>query len=105
MINFSVARRRRELGIRIALGAIRARLFSLVLHESLLLTGVGLGTGWLLGAAAASVVAHELVGVSPWDPATAFISSFVILASSIAATFIPARRAAASDPRIAVRTE
>lgn len=105
IMNYSIARRTRDMGIRMALGATRKRLFTLVLREALVLTSVGLAIGWLLGVAAALVVAHELVGVSPLDFLAAFSSSLIILASCCVASYLPARRASRVDPLVAVRFE
>jgi putative ABC transport system permease protein len=105
VMNYSITRRTREMGIRMALGATRGRLFVHVLREAFLLTIAGLLVGWLLGVAAALVVAHELVGVSPVDFWTACGAFLAIMASCGVASFLPARRASRVDPMIAVRFE
>jgi predicted permease len=105
VMSYSIARRTREMGIRMALGASRVRLLTLVLREASLLIAVGLTTGWLLGVAAAFIVAHELIGVKPFDPISAGFSSAVIVATGILASYLPARRAANVDPLVAVRFE
>jgi len=102
--SYSVTRRTREMGIRIALGATPSRVFKLVLKEAAILLSVGLGTGWLLGVGAGRLIAHELV-VAPSDPLTAIVCSAMILITGLAASYIPARRAAHVDPMVALRFE
>jgi len=104
VMNYSVARRTREMGIRRALGATPNRVFELVLKESAVLIAVGLGTGWLLGVGAGGLIAHEFV-VAPSNPLTAVVCSATILITGLAASYIPARRAARIDPMVALRFE
>ncbi len=94
VMSYSVTRRTREMGIRIALGAAPSQIFKLVLKEASMLMFVGLGTGWLLGVGAGHLIAHELV-VAPSDPLTAIVCSATIIITGLAASYIPARRAAA----------
>jgi putative ABC transport system permease protein len=104
VMSYSVTRRTREMGIRVALGATPSCIFTLVLKEAALLMAVGLGTGWLFGVGAGRLVAHELV-VAPSDPITAVVCSSVILITGLIASYLPAHRAARVDPMIAVRFE
>jgi putative ABC transport system permease protein len=104
IMSYSVTRRTREMGIRMALGAAPSQIFKLVLKEASILMFVGLGTGWLLGVGAGHLIAHELV-VAPSDPLTAIACSAMILITGLAASFIPARRAARVNPMIALRFE
>jgi putative ABC transport system permease protein len=105
VLSYWVARRQREMGIRQALGAARGDLLRLVL-------GQGMGTvaiGLLLGIAGALAVARwiesELYATSGRDPATLILASCAILATSLVASAIPARRAARIDPQEALRAD
>ncbi|MFZ0818530.1 MAG: ABC transporter permease [Candidatus Acidiferrales bacterium] len=104
VMSYSVTRRTREMGIRMALGATPSRVFKLVLKEASILMVVGLGTGWLLGVGAGHLIAHELV-VAPSDPLTAIACSAMILITGLAASYVPARRAAHVNPMVALRHE
>ena len=104
VMSYSVTRRTREMGIRMALGATPRQVFKLVLKEAAILMAVGLGTGWLLGVGAGRLIAHELV-VAPADPLTATVCSVMILITGLAASYIPARRAAHVNPMVALRFE
>jgi putative ABC transport system permease protein len=105
VISYAVSQRTRELGIRIALGASRSGIISLVVVQGMLLTATGVGVGlaasyWLTG-----LIAKLLFGVPSIDPLTFGGVAVVLLGVAAAATFIPARRAALVDPIIAMRTE
>ena len=104
VMSYSVTRRTREMGIRMALGAAPSQIFKLVLKEASILMFVGLGTGWLLGVGAGHLIAHELV-VAPSDSLTAIACSAIILITGLAASYIPARRAAHVNPMVALRFE
>jgi predicted permease len=100
---FSMARRTRELGIRMALGAERAQVFSLVIREGLALVGCGLLLGLALAAASARFVERFLYGVRPVDPLTFAVTPVVLLGVALLACVVPARRATAVDPMLALR--
>jgi predicted permease len=102
---YSVSRRTREIGVRMALGAHPGGVLRLVMRQGAALVALGLAVGAALAAAAARVLAGVLYGVTPLDaPAWAF--ALVVLAgAAAAATFIPARRAMRIDPMHALRTE
>jgi ABC-type antimicrobial peptide transport system permease subunit len=102
---FASRRRSREFGVRIALGASSRQLVSSVISESFRLTALGLVIGFALSAAVGTVLARVLYGVTPTDPVT-FASVFVLLAgASLLASYLPARRAASTDPMVVLRTE
>ena len=105
VMSYMIARRRKEIGIRMALGADRRRVVQLVLEEALLLVAVGLAVGVGLSLWAAQAAEKLLFGVQPRDPM--WLGGAVILLSAIAmlAGYIPARRAAAGDPASAVRVD
>ncbi|MBW8870379.1 MAG: FtsX-like permease family protein, partial [Acidobacteriales bacterium] len=102
---YSVAQRTNEIGIRLALGAQPAQVRRMVLREStgLTLTGIVVGVGGAL--ACTRLVQSMLYGVKPNDPATIAAGVAVLVAVALAATWIPARRAAAVQPMQALRHE
>jgi predicted permease len=105
VVAFDARRRSREFGVRIALGASSRQLISSVMSETSRLTALGLVIGFALSVAVGVVMARVLYGVTPTDPAT-FISVFVLLAgASLLASYLPARRAARTDPMVVLRTE
>jgi predicted permease len=102
---FLVARRARELGIRLTLGAQPAFVTWLVMREVLLLLVAGLAIGIPAAYAASRYVAGQLYGVPPHDPTVVGLTVTLLTAVSTAAGFIPARRAARIDPILALRAE
>ena len=98
-----VAERRRELGVRVALGARPANLRSLVLRDASLTVGLGLAIGLPAAFAASQVTSAFLFGVSPTAPHVFIVASAVLAAAALAATFLPARRASRTDPMLALR--
>ncbi len=102
---FVVARRRKEMGLRLALGADPAGVIWLVMKEVLVLLAIGLAIGVPAALGLGRLVSSQLYAVQPGDPWMA-ISTIVILALvSAAAGFIPARRASLVDPNLALRYE
>ncbi len=105
VIAYSVSRRTREIGIRMALGADANKVARLVLRQGMALTLTGVGIGVVLALLASQAIQSQLVGVSPRDPAV-FISIPLLLAAiSLLACYVPARRAARVDPIRALRQE
>ncbi len=105
VINYSVSQRRQELGVRVALGATRGEIYRLVLTDAMKLTAAGLALGVIATLPAARLIAKLLYGVTPGDPATYGAIVALLLGVGIAATLLPARRAARVDPVIALRAE
>jgi putative ABC transport system permease protein len=105
VIALAVSTRRRELAIRAALGADRARLRSVVLREGFSLVAIGSGLGLLGALALGRGVAHLLVGVVPHDPLALGAATCLAAAAGVLASWLPARRAAAADPIEALRAE
>jgi predicted permease len=105
VVAFAGRRRSREFGVRIALGASSRQLVSSVISESFRMTALGLVIGFVLSVAVGTLLARVLYGVTPTDPVT-FASVFVLLAAaSLLASYLPARRAASTDPMVVLRTE
>jgi putative ABC transport system permease protein len=105
VISYSVACRRNEIGIRVALGASRGAILGMVLRETLLLTFAGLAVGIPCALAAAHLLGHMLFGVSPGDPATIAIVTLTLATVAALAGYIPARRAMRVHPMVALRHE
>ena len=102
---YSVARRTREFGIRVALGATPRDVLRLVFRQGAVLTASGLAVGLLLGLASTQLLASLLFGVGAADPVTFGLAAVVFAALSLAASFVPARRALAINPTVALRSE
>jgi putative ABC transport system permease protein len=105
VMNYSVTLRRRELGIRIALGAQTVDVLRLVLGQGLTLTLIGVGAG-LMGAYALTRLMESLLyGVTATDSVTFVSVSGALVAVGLLASYLPARRATKVDPMIALRSE
>jgi putative ABC transport system permease protein len=105
VIACSVAERKREIGIRIALGAEPSDVRGMVLGRGLKLTGIGLALGLVGAAAATRLIEGFLFSVSASDPFTYLATCGVFLAVALLASYLPARRAMRVDPIIALREE
>lgn len=105
VIAFTVARRTRELGIRIAIGARPGRVLTLVLSQGLVRCGLGLAVGFGLAAVATRVVAGALYGVTAADPVAWGGAAGVLLGVTVLANLLPARRAMRIDPVRALRID
>jgi predicted permease len=105
VISYMVARRTNEIGIRMALGANGGGIVRLILREAMLLLSIGLAVGAALALAAARTASSMLFGLKPYDPATLAVAIGSLALVAIAASYIPARRAAGVDPMVALREE
>jgi putative ABC transport system permease protein len=105
VLSYIVGRRTREIGVRIAVGAARTDVLRLVVGEGVLLAGIGLALGLAATLAATGLLRGLLYEVRPSDPPTLAFVSGVLLFVALAATYLPARRAAAVDPVAALRAE
>jgi len=105
LIAYSVSQRTREIGVRMALGAQRGSVYKLVLRQAGWLTGTGLTIGLICSIGASLSIRSLLFGVQAWDAVTLVCVATLLAVASIAATFIPARRAASVDPMQALRAE
>jgi ABC-type antimicrobial peptide transport system permease subunit len=105
VISYAVSQRRREIGIRLALGAQPREVRALFVRRGLALGGVGLAIG-LAGAIAFTRLMESLVfGITPLDPVTFAATPVVLVVAAVLATYLPARRAAAVDPVETMRAE
>jgi macrolide transport system ATP-binding/permease protein len=105
VIAYSVSRRTREIGVRMALGAQRKSVYQLVMLEAAWLTGIGIVAGLFCSVGAATLIRGLLFGVRSWDGATLGSVALVLAAFALLASYIPARRAAMVDPMVALRYE
>ena len=102
---YSVAMRRREIGIRVALGALQSDVLWMVMRQVVVLSGVGLAVGGLLAFALSGLIRSQLYGLQPHDPFTYVSAAVVLAAAACAAGLIPSWRASRVDPMHALRHE
>jgi predicted permease len=102
---YSVSRRTNEIGIRMALGAQPRLVLGMVLGEASRLVAIGIVVGVCAALAMGRVIASMLYGLNSWDPVTLMSSAALLIGVAIAASWIPARRAAGVDPMRALRHE
>ncbi len=105
LLAYSVSQRTRELGVRLALGAQRSDILWLILRHAMILLGIGLAFGLGVAWAAGSVLRSFLYGASGYDAATIALVVLALGLCGLIASYFPARRAAALNPVIALRTE
>ena len=105
LIAYSVAERRREIGIRMALGARPSQVLAMVVRLTGSLVAVGGAIGLLVGFTLAQILSSMLYGVRAWDPAVYALVPLVLAFVTLLATFVPALKAARVDPNIALRYE
>ncbi|HEX8724277.1 MAG TPA: FtsX-like permease family protein, partial [Gemmatimonadaceae bacterium] len=105
VVSYSVTRRRRELGIRAALGASRRELIGLVSRQMGWVAAVGLAAGLAAAWASSRVMQSLLFGVTPHDPATFVLAPLALFVPAALATLIPARRASRANPMEVLREE
>ena len=105
VLSYSVSQRRRELGVRAALGAAKGDLVALVVREGLTVTAIGLAVGLLGAAALTRFMQGVLFGVAPLDVLSFIAAPIVLAVVAVAACLLPASRAASTDPAEALRCE
>jgi predicted permease len=105
MMAYSVNQRRREIGIRMALGAQRDMVYRLVLKEAAQVTAIGAVTGLACSIAGATMIRKMLFGTPPWDVWTLVSVTAVLTIASLLASYIPVRRAASVNPVEVLRTD
>jgi predicted permease len=105
VLAFSVARRTREIGIRVALGAQRRDIFKLIISHGMILVGIGVLLGLAASVAISRVIATLLFGIAPTNVRTFTLVAFGLMLVALLACYIPARRATKVDPLVALRYE
>jgi predicted permease len=105
VVSFVAARRTREIGVRIALGARASQVRWLVVRDGLVTSGAGVAIGLVIAVLATSVVASQLYGISRLDPIAFAVAPLVLLVVTALASYVPARRAARMNPVSALRND
>jgi predicted permease len=105
VLAFLVSLRRREIGIRLALGATRARISGSVIGQGMMLVAVGAAVGVAVALVLTRWIASQLFGISDHDPLVFGLVTIVLLTVAIIASWVPAHRASRVDPQIALRAE
>jgi predicted permease len=105
VLSYDVARRSRDIGIRLALGAHRSTVLTAVLRQTATIAVSGLAAGLIAASLASQYVEAFLFELTPRDPITLFVASAVLAISALLAGYIPARRASRIDPAAALRSE
>jgi putative ABC transport system permease protein len=105
VLSTSVRQRTAEIGVRMAIGAEPAAVFRLVVGQGMRLSAAGIAVGLVAAFAVAGVLTSMLVGVQPTDPATYAAVAAIFFLIAVAASWLPARRAAGLDPTEALRKE
>jgi putative ABC transport system permease protein len=105
VIAYSVAQRTHEIGVRMALGASRGNVLSMVLNRGVQLTLIGIAIGVAGALALAQIISAMLYEIPPRDPATYFVVCVTLGAVALLASYLPALRAARVDPMVALRYE
>ena len=105
VIAYSVSKRRREIGIRMALGAQPGTVVAAFVRQTMWLTAVGIAIGLVVSSATMRFMAPLLYGVGARDPITYITITFAVVIAALLACYLPSRRAAAVDPMLALRSE
>ena len=105
VVSYAVQRRSAEFGIRMALGAAPSRLLGDVVRNGMLPVVLGVVAGSVVALLSSTVLAGFLFEVEPTDPVSLLMASGALLAAGVCAAFIPAWRASATDPAVALRAE
>jgi len=105
ILSYAVARRTAEIGIRMALGAQRRDILSLIVRQAAVVVASGIGAGIVASLGLARLIEHQLFGVRATDPLTYALASIALIVVALVACWIPARRAMRVDPMVALRHE
>jgi putative ABC transport system permease protein len=105
VLAYSVVQRTQEIGVRMALGAERRQVITLILKRGIIVSGVGIMVGLIGAAAGAKYLESMLFGIQPRDPWTFATVALSFSAVAIVASYLPARKATLVDPMVALRVE
>jgi hypothetical protein len=105
VISYAVSQRRREIGIRAALGAQQGELQGMFVRHALALAGIGVAIGLLAAAGLTRLMSTLLYGITPLDPVTYAVVPVILVVATVLASYLPARRAASVSPVEALRSE
>lgn len=105
VLSFSTAQRTREIGVRMALGAAASDVVRLVVGEGMRVVGIGMAVGLVLALVGSRALAPFLFGVNPLDAVTYAATATILGGAAMVACLLPARRAAATDPMLAIRQD
>jgi ABC-type antimicrobial peptide transport system permease subunit len=105
VVSYGISQRRREIGIRVALGARHGEVRRMFVRQALVVVGIGVALGLAAALALTRLMESQLFGVGPLDPLSYATVSLMLLLTAMIASYIPARRAARVDPLVALRYE
>jgi ABC-type antimicrobial peptide transport system permease subunit len=105
VISYGIQQRTREIGVRLALGATHRSILAMILKEGGLLLGFGTASGGIAALLMAKLIAAQMYGVSERDPVTLAVVSLLLVAISLFACWVAARRALNVDPVVALRSD
>jgi putative ABC transport system permease protein len=105
VMTYNVTQRRREIGVRVALGAQRGQVLRTILGEGMMTTGIGIILGVIAAVALTRTIRSLLFGVTPTDPVTFALVVLLLTMVATLASYLPARRATRVDPMEALRQE
>jgi ABC-type antimicrobial peptide transport system permease subunit len=105
VVSYVVSQRTREIGVRLAVGAAGRDVRDMVLRYALTHAGLGIGVGLIASWALTGLMSSLLYGVEPTDPITFISVAIMLTAVALLASYLPARRAARTDPMVALRSE
>ena len=105
VISYIVSQRTHEIGVRMALGADRGDVRWMVLHQGVILAGIGVAVGLVVAAGVTRLMSSLLYGVEATDPVTFGAVAVMLTAIALVASYLPAERASRTDPLVALRFE
>jgi len=105
VLSYSVSQRRREIGIRLALGAQPGQLKTMFVRHGLVLASIGVGIGLVAATGLTRLMSSLLFGIKPLDPLTYALGALLLGLAAVLASYLPARRASAVDPVEALKAE
>jgi putative ABC transport system permease protein len=104
-VSFSTTQRTREIGVRMALGAAKRDVVRLIVSDGMRVVVMGIGIGLVAALVATRALRPFLFGVDPLDAATFVCMALILAGAALVASIVPARRAAAADPVLALRQD